>query len=57
MEKIGPIYLEKEEAEMLIKALESLSKEQEERRQDATKKITACFSLLNQLQKPESKAD
>lgn len=57
MEKIGPIYLDKDEAEMLVSVLEFISKEQEKVRNDATKKIASCFSLLNLLQKPESKAD
>lgn len=41
MNKIGPIYLEEEEARLFIEVLEKINKEQI--RQDATKKIATCF--------------
>lgn len=57
MNKIGPIYLEEDEARILAEVLEKISQEQEKIRQDATKKIATCFSLLNNLQKNESQKD
>lgn len=57
MNKIGPIYLEEEEARLFIEVLEKINKEQEQIRQNATKKIATCFALLNNLQKHESQKD
>lgn len=57
MDKIGPIYLDKEEAEVLLQALNRIIEEQEHIRKESTKKIASCFSLCNMIQKNESKND
>lgn len=57
MDKIGPIYLDCEQAKLLSEVLEKIAEEQEQIRNDATKKITSVFALQNLLKSPENKTD
>jgi hypothetical protein len=51
------LFLNREEAEVLLEALQRITQEQEEVRKEATKKIATCFALQNMLEKNNSQSD